>query len=72
MTRLNDYGASAYRTVPKHSLLTEKTKTIEELAVHHERLQISKYVEPTNEQSPYRPRFSQKGLTRDVLRRRVE
>jgi len=56
---------------PKRSLLSTRSLNIEELKKVHENLSISNYLEPTNEQGPYRPKMAG-GLSREQLRRRIE
>lgn len=51
-------------------MLTERSLNIDELQKLHESTSISTFIEPTNEQRPYRPKVT-KPLTREQLRMRI-
>ena len=51
-------------------MLTERSLNIDELKKLHESQSISTFIEPTNEQRPYRPKVT-KPLTREQLRMRI-
>ena len=60
---------SVVSTHTKHTLRTDRSLTIDELSKVHESMSISNYLEPTDEQAPYRPKRAKK-MTRQELKRR--
>ena len=55
----------------RRSQFTEKSLTIEELQRLHENLHLGNYLEPTNEQPPYRPNLT-RAVARSQMGRRME
>ena len=69
-TTIGRHQRQTFNTTFKKSLLTERSLNIDELKKLHESQSISTFIEPTNEQRPYRPKVT-KPLTREQLRMRI-